>query len=587
MKQTENSIQKPTRNHLLSRRDWICMTVLTLFFAAMALFRLGNLYAPQTTYAISDHGTDIILDFGEYTGISSVSMYLNAQANLHFTLSAFNEVTREWELFNDSAEASSVFTWNKLDVNYRLRYLGIVALEEDTVLNELVAVTTDGKVICPVNAAEYTALFDEQEMYPEVCTYMDGTMFDEVYHGRTAYEFLHGLPTYENTHPHLGKILIAAGIRIFGMTPFGMRVMSVLFGTLMVPLIYLFAKRLFQSTFAAAATALLLVFDCMHFTLSRIATIDIFAAFFILLMYYFMYRYLTEDGIYRSESRSLFAGRASSPGDSFQPPAEKFPPLRVAAPLALCGVSMGLGIAVKWTGIYAGAGLAVLFLVHTATHFPGRQTLRLFFFCCLFFVVIPLAFYVLCFLPVVGDYSGLLDKAIRGTQHMFSYHANLDATHFYSSPFYEWPVIWMPLLDACDSIGAAKVSAVNCMGNPAIWWAGIPCLLYVLFCAAAKKDRQAGFLCVAYLAQYIPWMLVPRCTFIYHYFPAAVMMLLCMGYTIHAASRGRRAGRAAVCAYLALAVSCFALFYPVISGVPFFREWGMHLRWLKDWVLVL
>ena len=30
-------------------------------------------------------------------------------------------------------------------------------------------------------------------------------------------------------------------------------------------------------------------------------------------------------------------------------------------PLGLCGISMGLGIATKWTGIYAALGLAVLF----------------------------------------------------------------------------------------------------------------------------------------------------------------------------------------------------------------------------------
>ena len=76
-----------------------------------------------------------------------------------------------------------------------------------------------GTVITPVADSRYDALFDEQEMYPEVKTYLTGTMFDEVYHGRTAYEFIHGLVTYETTHPQLGKVLIALGVRIFGMTP--------------------------------------------------------------------------------------------------------------------------------------------------------------------------------------------------------------------------------------------------------------------------------------------------------------------------------------------------------------------------------
>lgn len=69
--------------------------------------------------------------------------------------------------------------------------------------------------------------FDEQELYEDGITYQDQTIFDEIYHGRTAYEFLHGLPIYENTHPPLGKTLISVGIAVFGMNPFGWRFMCV------------------------------------------------------------------------------------------------------------------------------------------------------------------------------------------------------------------------------------------------------------------------------------------------------------------------------------------------------------------------
>ena len=560
----------------LTGTDRACMLTLTLIFALMVFFRLGNTYAPHSAYTALAENPDIILDFGDYVDIGSVSLYLNCQSHRHFALSAYNEMTQEWELFNESAEASSVFTWNQLNVSYNLRYLGLVALERDTILNELVALTAKGDVILPVNAGEYPELFDEQDMFPENgVTYMDGTMFDEVYHGRTAYEILHGLPIYETTHPHLGKILISLGIAFFGMTPFGMRFMSAVFGILMVPLIYLFAQRLFKNTFCATAAAFLLVFDCMHFTLSRIATIDIFAAFFILLMYYFMYCYIEEDTAYRQD-------KTISPG--------KLPPKQVLVPLALCGVSMGLSVATKWTGVYAGAGLALIFLLHTIRHNPGKQTLHLFFFCCAFFILVPLVLYTLSFLPVVTytEYASLPEKAFRCTQDMFRYHANLVDTHHYSSPFYEWPVIWMPLLAANNAVGAAKVSSVSYMGNPAIWWTGILCCLYVLFRLIVKRDRQAGFLSIAYLAQYVPWMLVPRLTFIYHYFPSSVMMILCMSYTIsRIILRFREKGRATVVGYLTIAAFCFLLFYPVVSGYPFYKDWGLHLRWLRDWVLVL
>lgn len=555
-------------------KDFLCAAILTFIFAALSLFRLGNTYAPQSYYNADTENRDIVLDFGSYIDVTSISFFLGNLNTRRFSLSAFNEVTGAWEVINGEAVAESVFAWNKIDVNYNLRYLGIVCIDDTAVLNELVAQGPDGQILLPVNADAYPALFDEQEMFPEVRTYMTGTMFDEVYHGRTAYEFLHGLTTYETTHPHFGKILISLGILLFGMTPFGWRIMSVLFGILIIPLMYLFAKKIFKDTYIATATTALLAFDCMHYTLSRIATIDIFAAFFILLMYYYMFRYLEADHQYR-----MTKGTSADP----------FPPKPVYTALALSGISMAFGIATKWTGVYAGIGLAILFIWHTIVHYPKGQVLRLFFFCCTFFLFIPLAVYILCFIPVVGysPYKNLLDKAIQGTIYMFNYHSTLVAEHYYSSPFYEWPVIWMPLLDANDAVSATKVSAVSCMGNPAIWWAGIPCVLYTLYNWIIKRDKKAGFLVIAYLAQYVPWMSVGRITFIYHYFPAILFVILMMGYTMGKIKERFSWGKKATAIYLAAAILCFFLFFPVVSGLPVSKEWGLHLRWLKDWILVL
>lgn len=562
------------KSELLNRQDYINISILIFIFAFLAFFRLGNTYAPQSFYTTNTKNRDIVLDFGEYTDIGSVSVFLGNLNTRHFSISAFNEVTGAWELINSDTTAESVFAWNKIDLNYRLRYLGIVATDEEAVLNEMVFQKVDGTVILPVNSQEYPELFDEQDMFPEVKTYMTGTMFDEVYHGRTAYEFLHGLTTYETTHPHLGKILISLGVAIFGMTPFGWRFMPVIFGIMILPLMYLFAKKMFRSTFIATATTILLAFDCMHYTLSRIATIDIFAAFFILLMFYYMYDYFFKDSVYRRCDASLQS---------------KFPPREVYLPLALSGISMALGIATKWTGVYAGMGLCILFFWYTLSHFPKGQVLRLFGFCCLFFIAIPLLVYVLCFIPVVGytEYNGLIDKVIQGTKYMFDYHANLVAEHYYSSPFYEWPIIWMPLLDANDMVNATDVSAISCMGNPAIWWVGIPCELYAFFRWIIKRDKRAGFLCISYLAQYIPWMSISRITFIYHYFPAILFVILMMGYTMQHIREDFSWGKKAITIYLAIAVICFFLFFPVISGLPINKEYGLHLRWLKDWILVL
>ncbi len=63
----------------------------------------------------------------------------------------------------------------------------------------------------------------------------------KIYFGRTAYEILHKLQIYETTHPFLGKALISYGVKLFGMTPFGWRVIDVIFGTLIIIALYYLA----------------------------------------------------------------------------------------------------------------------------------------------------------------------------------------------------------------------------------------------------------------------------------------------------------------------------------------------------------
>ena len=89
---------------------------------------------------------------------------------------------------------------------------------------------------------------------------------------------------YEYTHPPLGKDLMMIGIALFGMTPFGWRFMGTIMGILMVPVMYLLVKQLVKRTDLSFIGCFLMTFDCMHFTQTRIATIDSYAVLFIMVM---------------------------------------------------------------------------------------------------------------------------------------------------------------------------------------------------------------------------------------------------------------------------------------------------------------
>ena len=181
------------------------------------------------------------------------------------------------------------------------------------------------------------ALFDEYELWSDQYTYMNSTYFDEIYHPRTAYEHLNNVYPYEVSHPPLGKLIISIGIAMFGMVPFGWRFMGTLFGVLMVPILYVFLKNLFGKTPVALCGAALFTFDFMHLVQTRIATIDTYGVFFILVSYYFMYRWL-----------AVPAGKKLR---------------HYVLPLFLSGLFWGAGCASKWTVVYAGAGLALLWLL--------------------------------------------------------------------------------------------------------------------------------------------------------------------------------------------------------------------------------
>ena len=136
-------------------------------------------------------------------------------------------------------------------------------------------------------------------------------IFDEIYYARAAQEYLSHKDIYEYTHPPLTKLIMTVGAWFFGKfgygDPVGARMMSAIFGSLTVPLLYAFAKRLFSSTAAAALSAFLLITSGYFYVQSRIATPEIFLAFFSLATLYCAYRYWIASQIVRARVPTGYA----------------------------------------------------------------------------------------------------------------------------------------------------------------------------------------------------------------------------------------------------------------------------------------
>jgi dolichyl-phosphate-mannose-protein mannosyltransferase len=109
---------------------------------------------------------------------------------------------------------------------------------------------------------------------------------DQLHYG-DAYAILHNQHDERPEHPPLGKLMIAAGIRVLGDNPWGWRVPSILTGGLGLVLFYLICRTLQMSRLAANLAVFLLAFENLNFLMSGIAMLDVFMvtltlAFFLL-----------------------------------------------------------------------------------------------------------------------------------------------------------------------------------------------------------------------------------------------------------------------------------------------------------------
>ncbi len=548
----------------IGKKDFILMLLLTAFSVFTVFWRLGSTEMPST-YAKVGKGDEIILDLGEYRDIANVDVFLNYKSGLDLALSVFNEVSGEWIPISEDNRLMNCLTWTKLPVKWNARYLGIVFTSEDEYyVNEIAVYDYDGRLIEPLNAGEYPELFDEREAVPRYKTYYYGAMFDEVYHARTAYEFKYDLPIFENTHPPLGKTLISLGISLFGMSPYGWRFVPAVCGVLAVPLMYIFIRLISKRTDIAFLGGVLFSTEFMHFTLSRIATLDIIIALLIMLMFLFMYCFTEE----------LCRG-----GDL----------CRQSLWLLLCGISTALAVSVKWTGVYAVVGIALLFFISLTEYctenggfIANRIYLaRLAAVCVISFIVLPITVYSLSYIQFSEAYpeKSFISHAINNSADMLAYHSGMKEAHPYMSEWYEWIIDRRSLLDSFTNMGD-NVSTVSTLINPLTAICGAVAFIHNFYLWRRRDDKASRFLVIAYLAMLMPWFFIHRTVFIYQYFGCILVMIPMICKSVMSLKHYRKISAALMIVSAAL----FIMFYPAISGLEVSRSYvGNVLEWLPSW----
>ena len=539
-KKTEAAPPTPAPQPRWTRRELLALLGLTAATAVVSFVYLGSRTAPQKPLDATDTTlTETVTLQGDAV---SLLVYPGISFGGQMTVTDAAGQT----VFTKELDYGTCFSWTANDLALSAGQTLTVTVENAQVF-ELALRDADGALV-PVTGGG--ALFDEQDVVPEIISQLNSMYFDEIYHGRTGYEQLHRMPVYETTHPPLGKDLIMLGIALFGMTAFGWRFMGTLFGVLLVPLAWCFVRRMTRKPWAAAMAGALLALDFMRFSQSRIATIDVYGTFFILLGAYFMLWYC---------QRVLTGGAQSA-----------------LLPMVLGGAAFGLGCAAKWTGIYAGAGLAVLYLGVLYARWKqnqpgfGKEFRTAALGGVAFYVVLPLCIYIGSYLPYWWrDPSFSLQDWWQCQLSMYNYHSTLVATHPFESRWYTWLLGLRPVWYYRNGyLSAGMKASIAGMAGPVIWLGGLAALLWLGWHQVSGRGSRAGAgVLILYGAQLIPWMLVTRCTFLYHYFPSSMFCLAALALVLASAKNQRSAKRlgAVLCA---AALVLFVWYYPALSGMP-------------------
>lgn len=442
-------------------------------------------------------------------------------------------------------------------------------------------------------------------------------------------------------HPEVGKWLIALGVKAFGMDPFGWRVASALVGALMVLLMCRFIRRLTGSTMLGVVGGLLLMIDGLHFVLSRLALLDIFVAFFVLLGVHCL---VADRDWHRARLARLVPERITDPGAWGPVRGLLFRPWLVAG-----GLAFGLAVGAKWTALYPLAAFGLLCWLWSAgarrsfgVQWPVLRSavvdgvpafLQL--------VLVALVAYVATWTGWLihaseyeehlsatqythfggdpdwptrteADASGVgeVSQSLRSLwyyhQDLFTFHTHFlnDSTHTYASKPSGWLLMNRPVgvaadtdikpgTQGCDAPqGSDCLRQVLLLGNPVIWWGGCVALLFALVTWVGARDWRSGVAVVGVASTWLPWLQYDdRPIFLFYAvvtLPFVVLALtLAIGRMIgfaSAPSARRTAGVVASGAFVVLALVNFAWFWPIWTNQLLTHAEWIDRIWFSRWI---
>ena len=450
---------------------------------------------------------------------------------------------------------------------------------------------------------------------------LGGPVFDEVYFPSYAYNYLTGKEFF-HVHPPLANYIIMFGMWIYhalpwvdaapigsvafeSVDPYSYRWMNALFGSLLAVLVGNVARKMSHNNWFGVAAAVLVAIEGSAIVSARYGLNSVYLVFFGFSAIFFALRTL-----------------------------EKVESQRVN--YMLCGVMLGFVLSIKWNGLAFMlvllallAGYLIMFgfdnfrpVIKEEYFKPkkGGKQFKLeldrpkYFYenisaweFLLYLVVVPVAVYSLLYMP---------DRMFN-TEHSFIeihrqimwYHGqHVSATdHPYCSSWYGWPLLMRPISYYFNRAGDI-ITDVHLLGNPIIYWAGFASIfvmvahwLYLFFQWFTKGVMSRTFFVISvilmgFFGNWLPWSLVSRCIFLYHYQAAMTFSLLALAWYLVFLLRFPIKDKEANSYYIALAAKIlggmmalavlagFVYWLPIQLGIPISAEGFYDRMWFTKWI---
>ena len=465
-------------------------------------------------------------------------------------------------------------------------------------------------------------------------------VFDEVYFPKFAYDYLNK-DRFFHVHPPLGKLTQAAGIWIYNNLPWvddpnigtvelqklnahSWRWVNALFGSLLCLLVagtvYLLTKNRLFTVFAA----LFVVLDGSLIVASRYGLSNVQIVFFGFLSMFFLIKALTATEKHRRW-------------------------LIISGILLGCTFSIkwnGLGYSLISWCVFIGATLCMMgereinkievFKKAEAAPPPANKKknknkkrdeqvetppkevsiatanfnifsrIKLYeYFGYLF--VIPFVVYSLFWIPDLNLNSRHAEYGFIGMQKQIrGYHSNTIGAdvHPYCSRWYTWPLMQRPISYYFKKKPVVKdgksvniVRDVHLFGNPFLYWMGIAALLWIItkwmftllvwirMGVVTATLPVYSIISLGFLSNFLPWVIVSRCTFFYHYQSASVFKFLALAWVTAELLKGKAIWQKALGSAIVLTVVAgFIYWIPVQLGLPIESPSYYSRMWFRSWI---